>query len=131
MATAGNATARNSARVIDQKITDDYAIYHADCVEVLRGIPSDSIHMSVFSPPFGSLYSYTDAQADMSNVRTDGEFFAGLDFMIEELVRVLMPGRLVSFHCMNLPRSIERDGVIGIKDFRGDLIRAFEAHGCI
>ncbi len=67
----------------------------------------------------------------MSNVREDGEFFTGMAFMLQELYRVMMPGRLVSFHCMNLPRSKERDGVIGIKDFRGDLIRAFEAHGFI
>lgn len=111
--------------VIDQVVTDRYAIYQADCVEVLRGIPSDTIHFSVFSPPFGSLYSYTDATADMSNVRTDAEFFAGMDFMIQELGRATMPGRLVSFHCMNLPSTLERDGFIGIRDFRGDLIRAF------
>lgn len=117
--------------VIDQVVTDRYAIYQADCVEVLRGIPSDTIHFSVFSPPFGSLYSYTDATADMSNVRTDAEFFAGMDFMIAELARVLMPGRLVSFHCMNLPSTLERDGFIGIRDFRGDLIRAFQKHGLI
>lgn len=120
-----------AASVIDQVVTDRYAIYQADCVEVLRGIPSDTIHFSCFSPPFGSLYSYTDATEDMSNVRTDGEFFAGMEFMIAELARVLMPGRLVSFHCMNLPSTIERDGFIGIRDFRGDLIRAFQKHGLI
>ncbi len=118
-------------KVIDQRIADQYALYHGDCVEVMKGIPPDSVHCSIFSPPFGSLYSYTDAQADMSNVREDGEFFTGMAFMLQELYRVMMPGRLVSFHCMNLPRSKERDGVIGIKDFRGDLIRAFEAHGFI
>jgi DNA modification methylase len=117
--------------VINQVITDDYAIYHADCVDVLRGLPDDSVHMSISSPPFGSLYSYTDAQQDMSNVQTHEEFLAGLDFLIVELARVMMPGRLVSFHCMNLPKSIERDGYIGIRDFRGDLIRAYEKRGFI
>jgi hypothetical protein len=118
-------------KVIDQTVTEEYALYQGDCVEVLKGVPPDSIHMSVFSPPFGSLYSYTDAQADMSNVRNDGEFFAGHDFMLTELYRVLMPGRLVSFHCMNLPSSKERDGVIGLKDFRGELIRAYQNAGFI
>jgi DNA modification methylase len=117
--------------VIDQMISDRYAIYHGDCVVVLRGLPSDSVHYSIFSPPFGSLYSYTDALEDMSNVRTDEEFISGLGFMVAELYRVLMPGRLVSFHCMNLPSTMERDGFIGIRDFRGDLIRAFQKAGFI
>lgn len=118
-------------KVIDQKVTEEYAIYQGDCVEVLRGLPDDSVHMSISSPPFGSLYSYTDAQADMSNVRTDDEFFAGMDFMVTELARVMMPGRIVAFHCMNLPSTIERDGFIGIRDFRGDLIRLYQKHGFI
>jgi DNA modification methylase len=125
------ASIASSVNVIDQTISDEYAIYQGDCVQVMRGIPDDSIHMSVFSPPFASLYSYTDAQQDMSNVRNYGEFFDGLDFMIAEMRRILMPGRLASFHCINLPLSIEHDGVIGIRDFRGDLIRAFEKHGFI
>jgi DNA modification methylase len=120
-----------AVKIIDQKITEDYAAYHGDCVEVLRGLPDDKLHMAVFSPPFGSLYSYTDSLRDMSNVRTDGEFFDGFKFLIAELYRALMPGRLVSFHCMNLPSSKERDGVIGLKDFRGDLIRAFQQHGFV
>jgi DNA modification methylase len=120
-----------AVKIIDQKITDDYAAYHGDCVEVLRGLPDDKLHMAVFSPPFGSLYSYTDSLRDMSNVRTDAEFFDGFDFLIKELYRALMPGRLVAFHCMNLPSSKERDGVIGLKDFRGELIRAFQSHGFI
>lgn len=117
--------------IIDQLITPDFALYHGDCVEVLKGIPSDSLHMAVYSPPFGSLYSYTDAVQDMSNVRTDAEFFEGMRFMHAELARALMPGRLVACHCMNLPATIERNGYIGIKDFRGDLIRAFQQHGFI
>ena len=120
-----------SPKVIDQTITDEYTLYQGDCVQVMRGIPSDSVHMSCFSPPFASLYSYTDAQQDMSNVRDYAEFFGGMDFMIAEMRRILMPGRLVSFHCINLPLSIEHDGVIGLRDFRGDLIRAFEKHGFI
>lgn len=117
--------------VINQRVAEEYALYHGDCVEVLRGISDNSIHMSISSPPFGSLYSYTDATEDFSNVRTNEEFFAGMEFMVKELHRAMMPGRLVAFHCMNLPSSIERDGFIGIKDFRGDLIRLYERNGFI
>ena len=117
--------------VINQIIADEYAIYHGDCVEVMRGLPDNSVHMSVFSPPFASLYSYTDAQQDFSNVQTYEQFFAGMDFMIREMSRVMMPGRLVSFHCINLPKSKEHEGVIGLRDFRGDLIRAYERRGFV
>lgn len=117
--------------VIDQQVTEDYAIYHGDCVEVLRGMPADSVHMSISSPPFSQLYSYTDATADMSNVRTDAEFIAGMEFMVAEMFRVIMPGRIVAFHCMQIPAMKERDGYIGMKDFRGDLIRLYQRHGFI
>lgn len=119
------------ASVINQAITAEYSLYHGDCVEVLRGLPDDSVHMSVFSPPFSSLYSYTDALQDMSNVRTDAEFIAGMEFMVSEQFRVMMPGRLVAFHCMQIPAMKERDGFIGLKDFRGDLIRLYQRHGFI
>ena len=119
------------ASVIDQSITEDYALYHGDCIEVCRGIPDNSLHFSISSWPFCSLYSYTDALQDMSNVRTRQEFFAGIQFMLAELARIMMPGRLVATHCMNLPMTIEHDGVIGIYDFRGDIIRAYEQHGFV
>jgi DNA methylase len=117
--------------VIDQCVTDRYAIYHGDCCEVIKGLPADSVHFSISSPPFGSLYSYTDALQDMSNVRTDGEFFEGMAFLVDELARVMMPGRIVAFHCMNLPSTKQRDGFIGIRDFRGDLIRLYQRFGFI
>lgn len=117
--------------VIDQCITERYALYHGDCCEVLRDIPDNSVHFSISSPPFGSLYSYTDAVQDMSNVRTDEEFLGGMNFLVDELSRVMMPGRIVAFHCMNLPSTKERDGFIGIKDFRGDLIRLYQRFGFI
>lgn len=128
----GQSSARNPPlKIIDQTITPHYSMYHGDCNKVIEGLPESSVHFSVFSPPFGSLYSYTDALEDMSNVRTDAEFFAGMDFLIQGLARLMMAGRLVAFHCMNLPATLERDGYIGIKDFRGDLIRAFQARGFI
>jgi DNA modification methylase len=116
---------------IDQVIADQYAIYQGDCVEVLRGIPDESIDYSIFSPPFASLYTYSNSPRDMGNCRNDAEFFEHLGFLITELRRVLRPGREVSFHCMLMPTSKERDGHIGLRDFRGDLIRAFEARGFI
>ena len=117
--------------VINQEIHPNWAIYHGDSVEVLKGIPDQSIGYSVFSPPFASLYTYSNSPRDMGNVRDDGEFFEHFDYLIAQLRRVMQPGRDVSFHCMLLPTSKARDGVIGLKDFRGDLIRAFERHGFI
>lgn len=102
-----------------------------DCVESLRTVPSDSLHYSIFSPPFASLYTYSASERDMGNCRTHGEFFEHMRFLVPELYRTIMPGRLLSFHCMNLPTSKERDGVIGITDFRGDLIRIFKESGFI
>jgi hypothetical protein len=96
-----------------------------DCVELIKDVPADSVHYSIFSPPFASLYTYSASERDMGNARTHTEFYDHFTYLVEELYRVLMPGRLLSFHCMNLPTSKERDGVIGITDFRGNLIRMF------
>lgn len=115
----------------DSVITKDYALYCGDSCEVLKGIPDSSVHYSVFSPPFASLYTYSNSDRDLGNCRSDGEFDEHFKFIIAELFRVIMPGRLVSFHCMNLPTSKERDGYIGIKDFRGELIKAFQDAGFI
>ena len=112
--------------IIDQKITEDYAIYNGDCVEVVGNLPDNSIDFSVFSPPFSSLYTYSNSDRDMGNSKNDEEFFKHFQFLIKELYRVIKPGRQVSFHCMNLPTSKQNDGYIGLKDFRGDLIRAFQ-----
>src|SRR5579885_763013 len=102
-----------------------------DCVELSRELKPNSIHYSIFSPPFASLYTYSASSRDMGNCRTHSEFYEHFRFFVMQLFRVLMPGRLVSFHCMNLPKSKERDGVIGITDFRGELIRIFEQAGFV
>lgn len=115
----------------DCVVTDEYAMYLGDCVEVLKCLPSESIDYSIFSPPFSSLYAYSDSDRDMGNCRNVAEFFDHFRFLVPELFRVLAPGRDLSFHCMNLPTSKVRDGVIGIYDFRGDLIRAFSDGGFI
>jgi DNA modification methylase len=116
---------------MDQVVTDKYTAINGDCVEAIKGLPDHCIGYSIFSPPFASLYTYSNSPRDMGNVRDDAEFFAHFDFLIAELRRVMKPGRNVSFHCMLLPTTKTRDGFIGLKDFRGDLIRAFQAHGFI
>ena len=116
---------------IDQVTTDRYTAINGDCVEAIRGLPDGCIGYSIFSPPFASLYTYSNSPRDMGNCRTHEEFFEHFDYLIAELRRVMMPGRDVSFHCMDMPASKERDGYIGLKDFPGDLIRAFQKHGFI
>jgi len=116
---------------IEQVVTDSYAAYHGDCVEVLKGLPDASVGYSIFSPPFASLYTYSNSPRDMGNVRDDAEFFEHFEYLIAELRRVIKPGRDVSFHCMDMPASKERDGYIGLKDFPGELLRAFQRHGFI
>jgi len=119
------------AKVIQQVLENNYALYHGDCIEIIQGIPKDSVHYSIFSPPFASLYTYSDSERDMGNCRNDNTFIKHFDFLIKELYRVIMPGRLVSFHCMNLPRTKQHFGYIGIWDFRGELIKLFEKHNWI
>lgn len=111
--------------------TDDCLLMKGDCVERIKEIPNNSIGFSIFSPPFSDLYTYSDHLEDMGNSRDYSEFFYHFQFLIKELYRVIMPGRCVSFHCMNLPSSKQKHGFIGLQDFRGDLIRQFQEHGFI
>lgn len=104
---------------------DEWTMHNGDCVDVVSRMPDASVGFSVFSPPFASLYTYSASDRDMGNCRTHSEFYAHFEFLVRELYRVTMPGRLLSFHCMNLPTSKDRDGFIGIRDFRGELIRMF------
>lgn len=112
-------------------ITERYAIYNGDTCELIRSIPDNSIHLSVFSPPFNSLYVYSNSDRDLGNSRNDEEFYTHFEFIAKDLYRILMPGRIMAVHCMQIPAMKERDGYIGIKDFRGDLIRLFERCGFI
>ena len=121
---------KRKIKILDQVITDNWSMYQGDCIEVLKGIPSDSIHYSIFSPPFSSLFTYSNSIRDMGN-STDDEFEKQFNFFVPEMYRVLMPGRLVSVHCMNLPMTLGRNGLIGMRDFRGDLIRMFQKVGFI
>ena len=118
-------------KVNNQVVTDEFALYHADCVDVVKSMPDASVDFTVFSPPFASLYTYSNSPRDMGNVRNHAEFYDHFRFLVSELLRVTVPGRLLSFHCMNLPTSKSRDGFIGIRDFRGELIRMFTDAGWI
>ena len=102
-----------------------------DCVEGVASIEENSIDFSVFSPPFASLYTYSASERDMGNCQSHDDFYRHFAFLVKELYRVLKPGRNVSFHCMNLPTSKVRDGEIGLRDFRGEMIRVFEEEGFI
>ena len=117
--------------VKDQYITDKYAMYCGDTTEVIKGVSDESVGLIVYSPPFSSLYTYSNSDRDLGNSRNDDEFFQHFDFIVSELYRILMPGRIMAVHCMNIPAMKERDGYIGIKDFRGDLIRCFQKRGFI
>lgn len=120
----------DDGRVVDQIITDQYALYNADTCAAILNIPDNSVGFSVFSSPFDSLYTYSNLLEDMGN-SAPGQFAKHFDFIIPHLLRITKPGRNLSFHCMNWPRSKTRDGYIGLRDFRGELIAAFEKHGWI
>jgi DNA modification methylase len=117
--------------VLDERFGEGWAMYLGDSCEALQGIPSDSIHYSIFSPPFASLYTYSASERDLGNARTDAEFYEHFKFIIGELYRVIMPGRLLSFHCMDIPAMKERDGFIGLKDFPAQLREIFQSAGFI
>lgn len=119
------------SNVIDQTVKDFYAVYHADCVDMYKGLPDESVQYSVFSPPFESLYAYTASDRDMGNSANSDEFWQHYKFLVDEQYRAHMPGRCLSVHCMNLPTSKVHHGYIGIRDFRGEIIRAYEASGWI
>lgn len=117
--------------VLDQTISERFTMYQGDCVQTMEGLPENSVHYALFSPPFASLYTYSNSDRDMGNSRDDEEFQYHFEYLIAQLYRVIMPGRLVSVHCMNLPAMKSRDGFIGVKDFRGDIIRCFTESGFI
>lgn len=110
---------------------DGFTAHLGDCVDVVRGMADDSIDYSIYSPPFASLYTYSNSDRDMGNCRDFDDFFAHYRFLVRGLYRVIKPGRLLSFHCMNLPTSKQMHGFIGIRDFRGDLIRMHVEAGFI
>ena len=114
-----------------QKITERYALYNGDTTELIKTIPDNSVGLEVYSPPFANLYCYSNSDRDLGNSRNDEEFFTHFEFIVKELYRILMGGRIMAVHCMQIPAMKERDGYIGLKDFRGDLIRLFQKCGFV
>lgn len=116
------------ARVLDQEITDRYAAYNGDCLEVMPMLPDGSIHLSIYSPPFAGLYHYTSSDRDLSNSRSYDEFMEHYGFVVQEIHRLTMPGRMTAVHCMDIP-----SGNTGkndhLRDFPGDIIRLHESLG--
>lgn len=110
--------------VIAQNITDRYAAYNGDCVEVVPGLKPDTIHISIYSPPFSELYNYSSSERDMSNCRDYEQFLEHYGFIVKEIARVTMPGRISCVHCMDLPKPGNAQ-----RDFPGDIIRLHEKHG--
>ena len=117
--------------ILDQTIKENYTLVCGDTTEAVLNIPDDSVGLIVYSPPFSSLYTYSNSDRDLGNSRNDDEFYTHFEFIVKELYRVLMPGRIMAVHCMQMPAMKERDGYIGLKDFRGDLIRLFQKSGFI
>lgn len=120
----------NNIKAIDQVITPEYAIYHGDACELIKAVPDNSVHYGIHSPPFEGLYKFTNSDRDISN-NERGKFWEHYAFLIRELLRVAMPGRLHSVHVMQLPALKQREGFVGIRDFRGDVVRAYQEAGWI
>lgn len=116
------------AGVLDQEITDRWAVYNGDCLEVMASLPDESMHLSVYSPPFAGLYHYSSSERDLSNARTYGEFLEHYGYVIEALHRLTLPGRMTTVHCKDVPRSNTGRGD-SLIDFPGDLVRLHESIG--
>jgi hypothetical protein len=114
---------QTETEVIAQHHSDAYAMYNGDTFELIQNIPDDSIGFCIYSPPFNSLYQFSDSDRDMGNCESYEQFFEQYAYLIRDIHRTLKPGRCTSVHCMNLPTSMQREGVIGLRDFRGDIIR--------
>lgn len=113
--------------VINQDITNKYAIYNGDCIEVMKSMPDEKIHLSVYSPPFGGLYNYSSSERDLSNCKSYDEFFEHYKYVVSDMFRITMPGRMTAVHCMDVPSG--NCGTDSLRDFPGDIIRLHEAEG--
>lgn len=117
--------------IMNQAAGASWTMLHGDCCEAVNELPDNSMDYSIHSPPFASLFVYSDHPADMGNCKNDAEFFEHYKYLIPQLLRVTVPGRLCSVHSMQMPTTKKRDGFIGIRDFPGDIVRAFQAAGWI
>lgn len=118
-------------QVVKQAKGKTWKMFCGDCCQILRGIPNDCIHYGIHSPPFSSLYIYSDSEADMGNCQSDEEFFEHYRYAIQELFRITSPGRLCSVHCKDLPRYANVHGTTGLIDFPGACIQEFEGAGWV
>lgn len=116
-------------KVINQAVTEHFALYNGDSCEVMTGLPDNSMDYSIFSPPFEDLYTYSDSPRDLGNCRSTEEFYQQFTYIVKQLFRVMKAGRLVSIHCMDLPTTKASDGFIGLRDFPGILIKLFQDCG--
>ena len=114
--------------VSKQEITEQYAVYCGDCMEVMQNLPDGAVHLSLYSPPFAGLYHYSSSERDLSNCNGYDEFFAHYEFVVREIHRLTMPGRMTAVHCMDVPRSNTGKGD-SLMDFPGDIIRMHERLG--
>lgn len=119
----------DAIRVLNEAHGDNWTLYNADCVDAIRQIPSDSVGLSVYSPPFANLYTYSDSMLDMGNCANDAEFLRHYSYLVSELLRVTRPGRLCAVHCKDLVDYKGSDGRAGLRDFPGEIIRVHEAAG--
>ena len=118
-------------KCLNQSSGENWTAYNGDCVSVLQQFPDECIDFSVYSPPFGSLFVYSDSAADMGNSSSDGEFNEHYGYLVREKFRLTKPGRLTAVHCSDLPLTKWKDGAVGIKDFSGDIIRLHQDAGWI
>jgi DNA modification methylase len=115
-------------KVIDQVVTEDYAIYNGDCIDVMGELPSESIHLSIYSLPFAGMYHYSSSDRDLSNCRSYEEFMQHYGFVIDEISRLTLPGRCTAVHCMDIPDNGANVGG-DLIDFPGDIIREHKKRG--
>lgn len=118
---------KSTTTIAAQEVTDQYAIYNGDCIEVMGLLPDKSIDLSIYSPPFCGLYNYSSSDRDLSNCRSYEEFFIHYEFVVSEIARLTKPGRLSAVHCMDVPKA--GANICGYTDFPGDIIKLHEKHG--
>lgn len=108
-----------------------HTLYNGDCIEEIQKIESESIHFSIFSPPFAELYVYSDDYRDMGNAKNYDEFFEHFNYLMPELNRIMIPGRLVAVHCMFLPIMKGKEGYLGFRNFPAGIQNCFESNGFV
>jgi DNA modification methylase len=120
-----------AVRCLNESHGDGWVAYHGDCVDVVRQLPESSVDFSVYSPPFPQLFVYSESECDMGNSASDEEFLDHYAYLIAEKFRVTKPGRLTAVHCSDLPMTKWREGLVGIKDYSGQVIKTHQDAGWV